>query len=167
MLHLTLHHDYAYCWKLDCASNSNLGMQLSPALQSPFSFHLGCGYARKKTKPPQKPSEPQVDCSLLLWLNVSVFGVSRSTTDNYMIRDHDSNQLLITVTTLHLKQWFRVVRFECKCKIQALQCLAVSLFLSYACNSHHHTSEFLHMHDSNTKIHVYTSKKALVIPAYT
>ena len=25
-----------------------LGMQLSPALQSPFSFHLGCGYARKK-----------------------------------------------------------------------------------------------------------------------
>ena len=24
-----------------------LGMQLSPALQSPFSFHLGCGYARK------------------------------------------------------------------------------------------------------------------------
>jgi len=34
----------------DCASNSNLGMQLSPALQSPFSFHLGCGYARKKGK---------------------------------------------------------------------------------------------------------------------
>ena len=27
-----------------------LGMQLSPALQSPFSFHLGCGYARKKKK---------------------------------------------------------------------------------------------------------------------
>ena len=28
-----------------------LGVQLSPALQSPFSFHLGCGYdARKKTK---------------------------------------------------------------------------------------------------------------------
>ena len=25
-----------------------LGMQLSPALQAPFSFHLGCGYARKK-----------------------------------------------------------------------------------------------------------------------
>ena len=25
-------------------------MQLSPALQSPFSFHLGCGYARKKEK---------------------------------------------------------------------------------------------------------------------
>ena len=26
------------------------GMQLSPALQSPFSFHLGCGYAHKKEK---------------------------------------------------------------------------------------------------------------------
>ena len=25
-------------------------MQLSPALQSPFSFHLWCGYARKKKK---------------------------------------------------------------------------------------------------------------------
>ena len=25
-----------------------LGVQLSPALQSPFSFHLGCGYARNK-----------------------------------------------------------------------------------------------------------------------
>ena len=47
-LHFTPHHDYAYCYKLDCASNSNLGMQLSPALQSPFSFHLVCGYARKK-----------------------------------------------------------------------------------------------------------------------
>jgi len=27
-----------------------LGMQLPPALQSLFSFHLGCGYARKKEK---------------------------------------------------------------------------------------------------------------------
>ena len=27
-----------------------LGMQLSPALQSPFSFHLGCGYPRKKNE---------------------------------------------------------------------------------------------------------------------
>ena len=32
-----------------------LGMQLSPALQSPFSFHLGCGYdARKKKKKKKK-----------------------------------------------------------------------------------------------------------------
>ena len=53
-LHFTLHHDYAYCQKLDCASNSSLGMQLSPALQSPFSFHLGCGYGRKKNKKKQK-----------------------------------------------------------------------------------------------------------------
>jgi len=32
-----------------------LGMHLSPALQSPFSFHLGCGYgARKKKKKKNK-----------------------------------------------------------------------------------------------------------------
>ena len=35
-----------------------LGMQLSPALQSPFSFHLGCGYnARKKKKKKKKVLE--------------------------------------------------------------------------------------------------------------
>ena len=27
-----------------------LGMHLSPALQSPFSFHLGCGYDGRKKK---------------------------------------------------------------------------------------------------------------------
>jgi len=32
------------------ASNSNLGTQLPPALQSPFSFHLGYGDAQKMKK---------------------------------------------------------------------------------------------------------------------
>ena len=37
-------------WPATYTRYSALGMQLSPGvvLQSPFSFHLGCGYARKK-----------------------------------------------------------------------------------------------------------------------
>ena len=31
-----------------------LGMHLSPTLQSPFSFHLGCGYDARKNKKKQK-----------------------------------------------------------------------------------------------------------------
>ena len=32
-------------------------MQLSPALQSPFSFHLGCGYDARKKKRKKKRAE--------------------------------------------------------------------------------------------------------------
>ena len=34
-------------WPATYTRYSALGMQLSPALKSPFSFHLGCGFARK------------------------------------------------------------------------------------------------------------------------
>ena len=37
-----------------------LGMQLSPALQSPFSFHLGCGYARKNKQKKKKQSKRRI-----------------------------------------------------------------------------------------------------------
>ena len=39
-----------------------LGMQLSPALQSPFSFHLECGYAPKKIEKHKKEFSRVLSC---------------------------------------------------------------------------------------------------------
>ena len=40
-------------WPATYTRHFALGIQLPPALQSPFSFHLGCGYAQKKKITPQ------------------------------------------------------------------------------------------------------------------
>ena len=42
-------------WPATYTQYFELGMQLSPALQSHFSFHLGCGYARNKKKKEVSP----------------------------------------------------------------------------------------------------------------
>ena len=43
-----------------------LGMQLPPAFQSPFSFHLGYGYARKKKQKKNKKTRQYGNEALFL-----------------------------------------------------------------------------------------------------
>ena len=59
-------------WPTTYTQYFELGMQLSPALQSLFSFHLGCGYARKKTSK-KKTNKKQESIWKIFSYNTSTF----------------------------------------------------------------------------------------------
>ena len=50
-----------------------LGMQLSPALQSPFSFHLGCGYDARKKKKKKKKKNIYIYIYIYIYICVYIY----------------------------------------------------------------------------------------------